>query len=712
MATLEKIRNKAGLLVAVVGVALLAFILGDFLNSGSTFFRQQQEKVAVVDGVSVNYQTYQNRIEEMLEMYKMQSGSNNVPDEYQNQIRQSVFDAIVREIVLDEELEKLGIQVSSDELFDMVQGENISPVIQGMPMFSNPQTGMFDKNLMLNFLKVIDEKAIQAASPQEQSELISARNFWLFWEKNIKRQRLEEKYLTLLTKSMAANKLDAEAAHKGESEKSDILYVKQPYTSIPDSAVQVSKAEIEKLYNERKEQFKQAETKVITYISKPIVPSEEDYDLARQDVDKLREELMTTEQVAEVVNEYSETPYIDAFVSTASMDMYLRDFAATASLGDVSDAIFENDQYRVFKLVDKTVAPDSVKFSHIMLAPGATEEATKQLVDSLLTELKGGADFGLLAAQFSVDQTRENGGEVGWFTEPAAVLNLGADFAKTLFSTAVNNVVEVKSTYGIHLVKVTGKTANVNKYKLAHVLMTVTPSSDTYSKIYNDLNKFITTNRVVAQLDTAATSAGYDVFTNTHLTANDQTVGGHKNSRQVVRWAFENKKGSISDIFECEDVFVIAAVQGTMPEGYRSLQSVESLLKPELIAKKKGEMIVENLKAKNLTSLDAYANAMDSSIDSVRFVTFNTSRISGIGLEPKLNAHISLSPVNQLSEPIAGNGGVYVYTVFNRTTDEATENEAEQIQNQEGALAYRVGYQAIQLLVSKAKVEDNRIRFY
>ena len=147
MATLEKIRSKAGLLVLVVGVALFAFIIGDFLNSGSTYFRQSQEKIAEIEGEVVHIQDYQARIDEMSEMYKMQSGSTSLPEEVMTQIRQSVFDAMVQEVVLDNATEKLGMVVSAEELFDMVQGENISPLIQQMQMFTNPQTGVFDNNI-------------------------------------------------------------------------------------------------------------------------------------------------------------------------------------------------------------------------------------------------------------------------------------------------------------------------------------------------------------------------------------------------------------------------------------------------------------------------------------------------------------------------------------------------------------------------------------
>ena len=712
MATLEKIRSKAGLLVLVVGVALFAFIIGDFLNSGSTYFRQSQEKIAEVDGVVIKIQEFQNRVDEMNEMYKMQTGSTSLPEEYQTQIRQSVFDGMVQEIVLNEATSDLGLTVGPEELFDMVQGENISPMIQQMQMFVNPQTGAFDKAALLNFLKTIDTENIASYPADQQAQLLQARQFWMFWEKNIKRQRLEQKYTTLLSKAVSANKLDAKDAFDASAVSSDMVYAMQSYSTIPDSTIQVSKSEIEKLYNQRKELFKQKESKVIKYISVDIRPSQEDYDNASAEIEALKKELATTTRVADLVAENSEIPYMDAFFSENALDPEMKQFVKTAAVGDIYGPVFENDKYRMFKLVDKTVAPDSVNVSHIMLANTGDEAAVQAKADSLLAVLKDGGDFAALAKEFSVDQAAERGGELGWFTEATALRGVNEDFKNTVFSTAVNGYAIVKSAYGTHIVKVTDKTANVDKYKVADIDMTVSPSTKTYGNIYNELNQFISKNRDIDKLDDAAKEAGYNLLSNVTVTANDQVLGTIRNSRPVIRWAFQNGKGSISEIFECDNKFVIAAVQGTLPEGYRSLESVTPMLRSELVAQKKGEQISQALAAKNLTSVDAYAQAMGASVDSVKFVNFSTRRIAGIGVEPKLNAMVSLAQKGQVSVPVAGNNGVYVFDVYAQNKESKTYDEAAEMKALDASNMYRFSIQAIQSLVNKADVEDNRIRFY
>lgn len=710
MATLEKIRSKAGLLVLIVGLALFAFIIGDFLNSGSTYFRQTQERVAEVNGEVIKIQDYQNRVDEMTEMYKNQTGSASIPEEYMNQIRQSVFDAMVQEIVLDEATEKLGMEVSPEELFDMVQGENISPLIQQSQMFVNPQTGQFDKAALLNFLKTIDSDNIAGYPADQQAQLLKARNFWLFMEKSIKRQRLEQKYTTLLSKAIAANALEAKDAFDATAESSDLVYAMQPYASIPDSAVEVSKSEIEKLYNQRKELFKQKEGKVLKYVAVDIRPSKEDYDKAQSEIEAIKEELASADKVSDIVNENSEVPYMDAFFTEKAFDPEMKQFVTTAQVGEIYGPVFENNKYRLFKLVDKTVAPDSVKVSHIMLA-GRSEADTKALADSLTDVLKKGGDFAALAKQYSADQAAENGGELGWFTEATALRGVNEDFKKAVFSAPGNEITVVKSLYGTHLVKVTEKTTSVDKYKVADIDMTVSPSSKTYSNIYNELNQFVSNNHSIAKLEENAKEAGY-VLSNATVTAADQTLGTITNSRPVIRWAFQNDKGAISEIFECGDKFVIAALQNELPEGYRPFEMVAPSLKAELVNQKKGDKIASELAAKNLTTIEAYAQAMNASVDSVKFVNFGTRRIAGMGMEPKINGAVALAEVNQVSAPVKGNNGVYVFKVYAKNKENKTYNEVDEMRTLEAPNMYRFGYQAIQALVGKADVEDNRIRFY
>ena len=713
MATLEKIRSQAGLLVIVVGLALFAFIIGDFLNSGSTYRRQNQDQVVNVNGTIVNYQAYHNRIEELTKIYKIQLNANNLNDEQLTQVRQGAYDGLVNEIVINDELNKLSIIVTPEELFDMVQGENISPFAQQFPLFTDPQTGMFDKMRALNILKTIESLQNQTLPQEYWAEVEQIRDYWLFWERNMKMQALQNKYAALLSKVVVANPLEAKDSYESSLENSDIVYVMQSFSTIPDSTVKVSDSDLKKLYNQRKEQYKQKETRIIDYIVVEFRPSQEDYEGVQADANRIYDEIANAEVVEEVVNANSEIPFWNAFISENGLDTDMKAFVEKAAIGDMEGPLFREDSYRIFKLIDKKLGADSVNVSHIFLADQSlSKEQLEAMADSLAGVLKAGGNFEELAAQYSADQTAQRGGEIGWMTEMDALRYFGEEFKDAIFVAAVNQPLVLVSTYGVHVLKVTEKTAIVPKYKIAYVHLSVTPSSKTFSNLYSELNQFISINNTGEKMEAAAADAGYVLNLNISISAADRAIGMVPDARQAVRWVYEsNKKGEISSIIECRNHFIVAIRKGVMHEGYQAIQYVSPLLRSELASRIKGEQIATELNNKNLRTIEAYAEAIGTLVDTVRFINFSTPRITGIGSEPKLNAAITFAPLYQVSEPVAGNNGVYVFNVIDRSKDEIEYDEQAEILKLESANSYRAAYTTFQSLMDKAKITDNRIRF-
>ena len=712
MATLEKIRNKAGLLVSIVGLALFAFIIGDLLNSSSSFMRRNQSNVLVINGQTIDYHEYMSRENETAERYKLQLGQANLSDNYLSQIRQSVFDEIVMEKILDPRLNDLGIMITSTEMTDMVEGENISPVLLQNPMFQNPETGQFDRYTVNMFLNEI--KNIENIPENYRAQYMQYKAMWMYWEKDIKRNRLYEKYTTLLSKAVAANSLDAQDAFNNSRISSDIFYAMESFNNIGDSTVNISASEIEKLYNERREMFRQQETAVIDYIAVDITPSQSDFSQAANDMNDIRIELESTENVAALVNEKSERKFVNAFYSVSGFndDQNMIDFVTSASIGDIEGPIFKDNQYRILKLMDKMNNADSVNVSTITVEPRATETETRAFADSILNEINKGEDFAALVQKHSVDQMRDRDGEIGWMTEAGALQNLNEEFRKTVFSLPVGQSAIVKSNYGFHIVKVTERTKNVPKFKVADIVFTVTPSSATRSLLYNTLNQFIAQNNSIEKIEETASDNGYYISSNVRVQNTDMIIGTVANARQVVRWAFNNKKGQISEIYECDNTFVVAMHKGKLPEGYQSLAAVTPQLQTELIARKKGEELVTRLKAKNLSTIEDYAEEMNAIPDTVKFITMATSRIASIGIEPKLNTLITLAPLNQVQVPVAGNNGVYVFEVTNRTDSEQPFELEYQIGMLESNNAYRIGGLVFRYLQQQANIIDNRILFY
>ena len=707
MAALEKIRKQAGLLVGVVGLALFAFIIGDFLNSGSTFFRNRKETVLSVNGQSIGIRDFQDKIAQMEDIYKMQSGSSSMSDDVRHQMQESVFETMVRDILLGDVSLKTGVTVTREELKDLLMGNNISPMIQQQPMFRNPQTGAFDRNVLLQFLQTIESDQYV-----NQPDVQSAKTYWLFIEQTIKQQRLEEKFTNLISKAIVANSLDAKASFDAGNTSVDFDYVAQLYSTIPDGEVTVSDAEIQKLYNERKEQFKQEEAVLINYISVDIVPSQEDHAKIEDTLNKVRASLESAASTADVintVNDNSDIPFADVFMSTSSMSVEKKNFVQGAAIGSISDPILINSTYHLFKLIDKTTASDSVKINQIAL-PQLDDQALTHLTDSLTNEINKGKSFTDLASELT--KGRSNG-EMGWMTEADLLKASDDKFKSEVFDAPLKKVFVAKSGFGAHLVQVTDRTAPVTKFKVADIQIDVTPSSDTYKDLYNKLAHYLSKNKTLDSFKSSAQEAGFVINTDVAVRKNDQTIGAISNVRQLIRWAFDQKKGAVSDnIFECQDKFVIAAVSGFQKEGFRPLAAVSDILKRELLNDRKAEKVLANLKGKQFDSLEQYAEAMSSSVQSVKFVNFATNRISGIGVEPTITANAPMMEVGKISRPLQGLNAVYVLKITDRHENKEAFNLQAQRQILEGSNAYRFKYQTMQVLREKANIEDDRIRFY
>jgi peptidyl-prolyl cis-trans isomerase D len=710
MATLEKIRNNARwLLVGFVGLALFAFIFDGFFRSGSTFFNKKREKVAIVDGESIGIRDFQAKIEETTNNYKNRTRSA-VSEDDQIQIRQSVFDELIGNLLLDAEVEKVGLDVGKEEITDLIMGNNISPMLLQIPDFQNQETKQFDKNILLRFLQTIEADP-SAYAPEMQQQIMSMKNAWLSIEDGIITQKKIAKLSNLIAAGVAANALDAKAAFDENEISVDFEYVSQPYASVPDSAISVSDAEITALYNLRKNNFKQESAKVIDFISVSIVPSEADVKEVVERLETVKNELANTTDVADVINESSDIPYLDAYVSVNSMDANTKNFVEKSQAGDIEGPVETlNFIYNVYKLIDVKEGPDSIKVNQLALPAISNEAQLNHLADSLINVIKSGKTF----ADMVKESNGQGDGDMGWQTEASLVRGVDAKFMNALFEAKLNDVFVTKSPYGSHIVQVVEKTSPVKKYKVGTVQVTVTPSTETNKKIYSDLNQYVSKNGNIESFRTAATDAGYVCQTNVQVTENQPSLAPIRNSRQAIRWAFNHKKGEVSDIFECQDYFVVVAVEGVIKEGYRSLADLSEYLKRELINEKKGQKIVETLKGKNLSTLESYAEAMNSNVQDVKFVTFATQRITGIGADAIVNYKATTAEAGQTTEPFAGKNAVYVLKITDKKTGGTAYDEKEQKKKLDTQNSYRLmsTVQNGSLLKENAKIEDNRIRFY
>ncbi len=709
MATLQNIRNKGPLLVIVIGVALLAFVLGDLFSSGSLLVGKARDRAFVVNGEVITTQQYSEKITEFEEFQKMVSGQSSLDENTTLQIREAVYQQMVRNKLLEDQAKDLGLVVSKEEINDLVHGESISPILQQLPFFVDPETGIFSRRALIDFLNIINTPS---PDPQEQMLVNQYKSIWLFIENMITTQRLEEKYVSLLTNAVIVNDVESKTNFDLSQQNADIEYVMQSYFTIPDTAVTVTDKEIKSYYDKHKKSFKlEAPLVKISYFTTQITPSDEDFAEIEAKSETAFAQLSEASNPATVVADYSNTPYRDVFMGENLFTPTQLDFAKTASVNEMYGPAREGDSFQILKLIDKTVASDSVRLS-MLAVPTSTmvgqDSITTQFVDSIYNLIKGGEPFAFVANNLNPNS---NGGDVGWARE-IDLLPFGANLVEAAFSTPVGEPVKITVPGQEIIFQVEERTKPVNKYKLAIVNMPVVPSEKTSNNIDNKLNQIVTNPDVNQKFSELASEAGYMVMPAMTFSANDFSLGQIQGSRQVISWAAtEKEKGAVRK-FDLTNQRIVARVDEVIPAGTTPLSEVAEGIRAQLINEKKAEKIINELNQNNFSTLEDFAEEMNSRIDTVRFVNFTTQNITGLGYEPVINAAASFAPIGKIVGPMEGNLGVFVTNVVNRTegTDvyDADEQKSLILNNN----AYRIQMQAIETLKDELGVEDNRYRFF
>ena len=668
MATLQKIRNHGVLLLIIVGAAMLAFILGDFLNSGSSFFNRSRENVGVIAGHDVHYTEYEAAKDQLTEVYKIETGRSDFDEEISAQIRNQVWQMMLMDYSLQAEGKKIGMEITKDELSELCIGEHPHELIAQRRAFYD-ESGRFNRDNLVRFLASLEQ---ETESPEQAANLKQAKTYWMYWENAVRLTYMQEKYTTLLQSLIKANSLDAKFAFNARQESTTAQYVMQPYYAVADSLVKVSNADIKKLYAQHKPEFKQTPNRAIAYIAFEVKPSEADYEAADKLMKELEQELKTTDDVALVVNTNSDLMYDGRDYSAATIPAEYKDFVfgKGAKAGDVSPLTFENDKYSIARIVEVGYnLPDSVCLKAIAAKEGQ-EDA-----------------------------------ELGWFKST----DLNATIAEPAFHGKRGTRFTVAQGLGEQTFEITDIAPATPKAKVAIIERTVTPSSKTYSVIYNNAKQFIVNNNNEESFRAAAAEAGMTVNPQFNLNKNSEKVGDLKASRPIVRWAFEAKEGQVSDVFECGNQFIVAVLTEANDGEYRSLESVRAELMAEATNNAKAEYIKKELKG--ISTIEEAAEKLEKPVQTAENVNLAAYRFGNAGNEPAVIGAAMALEENELSAPIQGRAGVYVIKGGAKTSAEGEFNEEMEKQQLSSRVAYSIPYQAIALIQEKADVEDNRANF-
>lgn len=717
MATLNKIRSKSGVLIAIIGFALFAFVLGDLFKSGSSILKGKQNVVGVIDGNEISYQDFNPEVQRTLEAYKQQ-GLNSV-----TQVSNIVWNNMERRVLIDEEVDKLGLNIGEDELWNLIITDQS---IQNAPAFKN-EVGMFDQNKVKEYLSYLRENASSNAQ---------AAQLWFDWinfEKTLKERGIVNSYYALISAGITATDLDGKYDYKFTNNQVNAKYVYLPYSSVKNEDVKVSDDEISSYISDHSDEFKAEASRDIQYVYFKVEPSLADeakvkeellevmndkvvYDRATSTYDTIPG-FVNTDNDSLFVNSKSDVNFDPTYYHKGILPAEVETFAFDAQVGQVYGPYLDNNAFKVSKLVSIKTMPDSVKASHILISfKGAqnaaadivrTDEEAKALADSLSKVLnRKSSKFAKLAEEFSNGPTATKGGDLGWFTYGRMV----PEFNTFAFNNRIGKIGVVKTIFGYHVVKIEDQ-KNIGKaVKLATIVRAVLPSDATDNEAYAKASSFINANKTLASFQADAKAKGLEARNVEGLKSMEFNIPGIGDQREIVRWAFnEDTQVGSTKLQAVDDGYVAVLMYGITEEGLLSVDVARSKVEPIIMNEKKAEILEAKIKGSTLEDIAKNANLSVSTVNSIHFAN---PIIPGAGREPKVVGVMFGSKQGVVSNPIVGETGVFVVEVT--SAKEATElpNYATYSNKLKSQYTSRVNYQVFEGLKNSVEIVDNRARFY
>ncbi|HIA37506.1 MAG TPA: hypothetical protein EYM84_02580 [Flavobacteriales bacterium] len=708
MAIIGQIRRKGGFLIAIViGVALAAFILGDLLGPGGTLSNTGQYEIGEISGEVIPAQSFEIKVQETIENYKKQSNQTSIPQQTIDQLREQTWAQLLNEIILGGQYNKLGLAVHPDEIFDLVTGSN--PHQSVIQAFSNPKTGQFNTNDVVNFLKTMDNDATGATRAQ-----------WLPFEKAIKKDRLTEKYYNLIKNGLYITSKEARLNYEFQNGFAKFDYVLFRYASLADSIVTISDKELKAYYNANKKEHEQETSRTIEYVAYDVIPSQNDTIIAQDWINRIKKEISEISDLEEVesfVNMNADNRYVDRFYKRGDFSLNIDSSLFSSDTNYIEGPFLEDAAYKVVKLLEIANRPDSIKARHILISLSENGDSSHIIkADSILNLINNGADFALIAQTTSADPgSAANGGDLGWFQEGTMV----KPFNDSCFSSKTGDLMIVYTQFGAHIIEVLDMTEPIKKIKVAIVDRKIEPSSKTFAGVYAKVNRFAGSNKTSDAFRSAAEENGLVTRVAENLKQGDKTIVGLEFPREIIRWTYKAEEGDVSGPFELGNKFVVATITNIIEEGYASLDEIRTEMEVGARNKKKAEIIISKLKANDDQNVEDLAHNFSANnkgfevkIESIDKLSFESFNIPGIGREPKLIGKIYGSKVGVLSEPLQGNIGVYVFVLREMIPAPETSDFSANKGSMGNNLKARVDYEVFNALEKAADVVDNRHIFY
>ncbi len=705
MSAIQFLREKAGVFVAgTIGFSLFLFVVSDFFGRGRGQRVRQKKyyEIGQIAGEYVSYQDFEQRYQNLLEIRKL-TGATDVDEATSEYFREQVWQQMVREKIQDKNYKKLGIGVSAEELNDLVLGDNPHEIVRNL--FSDPTTKILNRSALVNFLKRTEVDSV-------------AKKYWLFFEDEIVNERLNSKYNDVVSKGLYATSKQAEFDNTLNKATVDFSFILKNYASVPDSAVTISKNEIESYYSDHKDNFKRNALRDIEYVTFDIVPSEDDTKEAEQLINKIKEDFAASEDPGQFVNLTAESRYTGFFVPLTEIPENLRDFVKKEDKISIFGPYQEEGFFKLARLIGVADRPDSVHVRHILLAPNQTRtlEQTKVLADSLIKAIKSGSSFVTLVKDFSDDQgSLQIGGDLGWFSEGKMIV----PFSDVCFSGKKGEIVTAETTYGIHVIEILDQSKKSHKYNVGIIDKKILASSETSLRVEGQANEFAGMNDTYEKFNSAIAAQNMNKRVANDVTPQQKTLPELANPRSLIIALFSAKQGKIildneeQAVFEIDNKFVVAFCTRVQDEGIAPLKDVQNDIRYTLSKDKKADFIssefIKNTQAGK--TLDDIARKMNLIVQEATQINFRSYIVPGAGTEPALIAAASSAEKGVVSGPVKGNNGVYMIYVNNVTTPSSQDLKMLQ-KRLTATFQMRGTYEAYEALRKDAKIVDNRYKFY
>lgn len=698
MGLMTFLRNRAGyILIGAIGFAIVAFLVGDAINVGKPFWAESQKVVGSVDGEEINIDQFGPKVDQSLAQFKQQyGGSGNA--QMQAMAVDNVWQGEIASILLGKEYSRLGLTISSDELFDLLQGKNPSPLI--VQYFGNPQTGEVNRAEVINSLKQQDK------NPQLKQQ-------WDLLQKEIEKQALQKKYANLISNSIYVTTLEANDEYQNRNKLASFKYTVLDYASIPDANVKPTDADYSDYYNENKKRFENpTETRSFEYVAFSVSPTKADSSAVKIQVDKLAADFRTAanDSLFAAVNSDVKVPY--TYMSKGKLDPAVDSVVFNLPAGSFYGPKFSGNSYKLVKVIDTRFSPDSVKASHILIDPskmGGVDKA-KKLADSLRTLVQNGGNFAALAKIYSIDGSKDKGGDLGTFSRGQMV----PAFENAAFNGKPGDLKVVTSQFGVHLIRIEKQVGSSKVAKLAYIEKGLVSSNKTRDAAYKQASSFLNevTGSNFAEL---AKKKGITLGVADKVTPTQGFAPGLDNPRQLIRDAYAADKGDVlKEVYQMDNAYVVAHVTDIKPKGTLPLEAVKKDIEPMVRIAVKAKMLTEkaNKALEGSSKIEQVAQKLGKTVAPVENIVFANPIIPGAAQENKLVGSVFGSQPGKLSKAIEGIQGVYVFSVDGFSNPAPLANTYKQKEAMMQVNAQRSLGAAFQALQDKSKIKDNRVKFY